>query len=95
MFESHNNDLMKQRSKICELMFEEFNIVALSFMKKPTLSALSLGKHNGIVVDSGHTGTRVSIVQDGYVLYTKVSGYGGNTINKIIKEKIGDIKLPI
>lgn len=65
-------------------MFEELNIVALSFMKKPALSTMCLGKHNCIVVDSGHTGTRVSIVQDGYVVYSKISGYGGTTINELL-----------
>lgn len=64
-------------------------------MKKPVLSALSVAKNNCVVVDSGHLGTRISIVQDGYAVLTKCVGYGGQTIDAIISEITGDISLPI
>lgn len=76
-------------------MFEEFNIFNVCFLKKPILTSLSVARNNAIVVDSGHTGTRVSLVQDGYTVYTSNVGYGGKTINYLIRELTGEINLPI
>ena len=58
--EAHQTE--KQREKIAEFFFETLAIDSLTFMKKPMLSCFSLGRSSGLVLDSGHSFTRASIV---------------------------------
>ena len=61
------------------------------------LSCFSVGRASGLVIDSGHSFTRTSIVEDGYTVYNKWIGYGGGTIhgeiNELLNYKQKDWKL--
>ena len=77
-----------QRRSIAQIMFEELNIDSITFMKKPMLSAFSVGSPTALILDSGHTQSRATVVQDGFCLDSEYVPYGGGTINSILKQKI-------
>ena len=54
------------RQKMCELMFETYNVPALFIAKDSALSCYSCGKTSGVVVDCGGSGTVVTPVTDGW-----------------------------
>lgn len=57
-------------------------------MKKPMLSAFSVGSPTALILDSGHTQSRATVVQDGFCLDSEYVPYGGGTINSILQQKI-------
>jgi actin-like protein 6A len=57
--------IMAQREKVAELMFEAFDVPALYLGRQPMLAAFSTGRSSGIVVDLGHSCTRVTALYDG------------------------------
>ncbi|KAK5869862.1 hypothetical protein PBY51_024550 [Eleginops maclovinus] len=57
-----------KREKLCELMFEHYNIPAFFLCKSAVLSAFANGRSTGLVLDSGATHTTAIPVHDGYVL---------------------------
>ena len=59
-------------------------------MKRPMLSCFSVGRASGLVIDSGHSFTRASVVEDGYTVHNKTVGYGGGTIHGEINELLND-----
>merc|ERR1712166_1113302 len=58
----------EQRSKMCEMMFEKFEVPAFFLSKDAVLSAFAAGRATGLVVDVGSSLSRVSPVHDGYIL---------------------------
>eukprot|EP00658_Telonema_sp_P-2_P077292 TRINITY_DN6956_c0_g1_i3.p1 TRINITY_DN6956_c0_g1~~TRINITY_DN6956_c0_g1_i3.p1 ORF type:complete len:355 (-),score=83.28 TRINITY_DN6956_c0_g1_i3:478-1542(-) len=58
----------EQRAKMCELMFEKFEVPAFFLSKDAVLSAFAAGRATGLVVDVGAGLSRVSPVHDGYIL---------------------------
>jgi actin-like protein 6A len=52
--------------RMCELMFENYNVPALFIAKDSALSCYSCGKTSGVVVDCGGSGTVVTPVTDGW-----------------------------
>jgi actin-related protein len=59
-----------------EILFETFNAPAIYLARQPVLAALSAGRASAIVIDMGHTATRVAPVYDGYVLNSESSAAG-------------------
>ena len=57
-----------RREKICEIMFEKYNVPAFFLVKNAVLAAFANGRSTGLVVDSGATHTSAIPVHDGYVL---------------------------
>ena len=51
-----------------EIMFETFDVPAMYLARQPVLAAFSTGRGSAVVVDLGHSCTRVSAVYDGYVI---------------------------
>jgi len=60
--------VMAQREKVAEVMFETFDVPALYLARQPMLAAFSTGRASGIVVDLGHSCTRVTALYDGYIV---------------------------
>ncbi|CAE7714483.1 ARP4 [Symbiodinium microadriaticum] len=54
------------RQKLCEMMFETYDVPALFIGKDSALSCYSCGKTSGVVVDCGGSGTVVTPVNDGW-----------------------------
>lgn len=63
----------KDREKMAEIMFEQFNHPAFFLCKNPVLTAFSCGKATSLVVESGAGVSCCSPVYDGYVLRRGVS----------------------
>ena len=57
-----------RREKICEIMFEKYNIPAFFLVKNAVLAAFANGRSTGLVVDSGASHTSAVPIHDGYVL---------------------------
>ena len=66
-----------QRERTAEVMFESFGVPALYLARQPVLGALSVGRASAIVVDLGHTATRVAPVYDGHVIQSEGAARGG------------------
>lgn len=77
-------ELLEQRHKIAEVMFEKFDIPNVFFLKTPVLDCFATGRSTALVVDSGEFSTRVSGVHEGFVLNktAKIIPYGGRTISQ-------------
>ncbi|OTF71005.1 Actin-like protein [Euroglyphus maynei] len=57
-----------KREKLCELMFEKYNIPAFFLVKNAVLAAFANGRATGVVLDSGQNQTSAVPVHDGYVI---------------------------
>ena len=60
----------------------------IAFVKKPILSTFGVGRTSSTVLDSGHSFSHCSIVEDGYCVYNKTVRFGGSTLHRMIKEEI-------
>ncbi|KAH8740810.1 BRG1/brm-associated factor 53A [Cryptosporidium ryanae] len=71
------------REKEVEIMFEKFNVPALYTAKKAVLSAFSVGRSSGLVVDMGASKTSIVPVLDGYTLQKPICEYpvGGDYLD--------------
>ncbi|KAF7456374.1 Actin family protein [Cryptosporidium felis] len=76
----HNRQV---REKETEIMFEKFDVPAVYTAKKAVLSAFSVGRSSGLVVDIGATTTSITPVLDGYTLQKPLSEYpiGGDFLD--------------
>ena len=61
-------NLKEKREKLTELLFEKYEVPALFLCKNAVLSAFSVGRSTGLIVDSGASHTSAIPVHDGYVL---------------------------
>lgn len=61
-------NLKEKREKLTELLFEKYDVPALFLCKNAVLSAFSVGRSTGLIVDSGASHTSAIPVHDGYVL---------------------------
>lgn len=57
-----------RRERLCELMFEKYQVPAFFLVKSAVLAAFANGRSTGLVLDSGATHTSAVPVHDGYVL---------------------------
>lgn len=58
----------KHHASILEMMFETLSAPAVYLAPSATLSAFAFGRQSALVVDVGHSGTKVTPVMDGYTL---------------------------
>ena len=58
--------LVTHLCRLCEVMFESYEVPALFIAKDSALSCYSCGKTSGVVVDCGGSGTVVTPVTDGW-----------------------------
>ncbi|KAI0986319.1 hypothetical protein GJ496_005527 [Pomphorhynchus laevis] len=72
LFSEHVLNPRENRERLCEIMFEKFEIPAIQIIKNPVLSLFSQGKSNGVVLDIGHNCTVVAPVLDGYTMLRAV-----------------------
>jgi actin-related protein len=61
---------------------------SVAFVKKPVLSAFALGRSTAVVLDSGHSFTSCSIVEDGYCAFSKTLNFGGSIIHNLVRSQI-------
>ena len=80
------------REKICQIMFEKFNIQGLFICIRPLLSLYCTGKTNAIILESGEDLTQCVPIIEGYFYPFTISkcNYGGNILtdyfSKYLKE---------
>jgi hypothetical protein len=58
----------EQRERLTETMFDVFNVRALYLVNEATLALTALERRTGLVIDIGHTNTRIVPVYDTYML---------------------------
>eukprot|EP00768_Dysnectes_brevis_P003281 gnl/Dysnectes_brevis/2357_a2782_1451.p1 GENE.gnl/Dysnectes_brevis/2357_a2782_1451~~gnl/Dysnectes_brevis/2357_a2782_1451.p1 ORF type:complete len:266 (-),score=63.02 gnl/Dysnectes_brevis/2357_a2782_1451:118-915(-) len=59
------------RKELCRIMFDDLMSPAVCIQSAAVLSMYELGLQSGVVVDIGHSGTRVSLVVDGKLVSHK------------------------
>ena len=76
----------KKREKLCELMFEKFNVSSLMIVNEALLPLFGAGMVSGVVVDCGHDITSTVPVLDGNVISNAVNQLylGGEDINRYV-----------
>ncbi len=81
-----------RREKLCEIMFEKYNVPAFFLVKNAVLSAFANGRSTGIVLDSGATHTTAIPIHDGYVLQQGIvkSPIGGDFMTTQCRQFLGD-----
>lgn len=79
------------REKLCQIMFEKFEVPAIQIVKKPALSLFSQGKTSGLVVDVGHDCAVTSPVTDGFVVGRAVlqSAIAGRKMAELYQQVLG------
>ena len=82
------SDLLQQRKIITDIMFNQFDVPNIFFLKKPVLGCFATGRSTALVVDSGEFSTRVVGVHEGFTLNksSKIIPYGGHTLNRQIEK---------
>jgi actin-related protein len=60
----------------------------IAFIKKPILSTFSLGRTSATVLDSGHSFSHCSIIEDGYCTFNKTLKIGGSLILSMMQSQI-------
>merc|ERR1719187_2982723 len=68
LFSEANWNARGRRERLCELMFEKYQVPAFFLVKSAVLAAFANGRSTGLVLDSGATHTSAVPVHDGYVL---------------------------
>lgn len=88
----------EERMKLAEICFEEMEHPSMFISKAQTLSAFSLGKSSGLIVDCGDSSIRVVPIYNGRVLTTameKRKDLGGNKLTddvlSFLNKKFGTI----
>lgn len=87
----------ESREKILELGFEKFKLPGMFLARSSVLSAFSVGKSTGLVIDVGSSKTSVVPIHDGYVLKKGVQfqGVGGDFVSEQIIRHFEKAKVPI
>lgn len=91
----HNKE---QRQKICEIMFEKFQVPAFFMCKAGVLSCFASGRSTSLILDSGASSTQAVPVHDGYVLQKGIVKYdvAGEYLTEKIEKYIEEVlKTPI
>ncbi|KAL0206818.1 hypothetical protein P9112_012529 [Eukaryota sp. TZLM1-RC] len=81
---SHNS--ISHRERLCQLLFDSFNVPAVYFAKTSVLAAFANGKTSGLVVDIGSCGTSVTPILDGSVVQKCIarSPLGGTMFSQLL-----------
>ena len=83
----------KNREKLSQIMFENFNVSGLYFEKQPILSLYANAKFTGFVVDSGEGLTQFAPISEGYSLskgFMKLD-LGGEDVTNYMLNMLNDI----
>ncbi|CAF4159798.1 unnamed protein product, partial [Rotaria magnacalcarata] len=77
-----------KREKLCEIMFEKFQIPAFYLSKNAVLSSFAQGKATALILDCGATHTTAVPVHEGMVLQKAIvqSPLGGDFILNQLKQ---------
>ncbi|EPB85299.1 Actin-related protein 4 [Mucor circinelloides] len=80
----------ENREKMMELAFEKFDVPAFYVAKDAVMTAFSVGRATGLVLDSGGSTTSAVPVYDGYVLKKGVlhQSVGGDILSQQIRDYI-------
>ncbi|KAI8969917.1 actin family [Mycotypha africana] len=80
----------ENREKMMQLAFEKFDVPAFYVSKDAVLTAFSVGRATGLVLDSGGDVTSAVPVYDGYVLKKGIlhQPIGGNLLTQQIKDHL-------
>mmetsp|Transcript_32900 Transcript_32900/g.69226 ORF Transcript_32900/g.69226 Transcript_32900/m.69226 type:complete len:560 (+) Transcript_32900:149-1828(+) len=86
----------KQRALMLETLFESLSAPAAYIAPSPMLSSFAYGRQTSLVIDVGHSGSRVTPLVDGYCLSngSVSSGRGGRwlgNIQKSVLEGVWDV----
>ncbi|KAL9188572.1 hypothetical protein ACHAXT_006950 [Thalassiosira profunda] len=89
-------DQEQQWAAMLEAMFESLSAPAAYLAPSPMLSSFAYGRQTALVVDVGHTGSRVTPLVDGYCLSSGsvTSGRGGKwlgDVQKSVLEGVWDV----
>lgn len=81
-----------KREKLCQLMFEKYNVPAFFLVKNAVLAAFANGRSTALVIDSGATHTSAVPVHDGYVLQHAIvkSPLGADFLTGQCQQLLGD-----
>jgi len=91
----HNKE---QRQKMCEIMFEKFNVPAFFLCKSGALSCFASGRSTSLIFDSGASSTMAIPVHDGYVLQKGIVKYdvAGEYLTERVQNYVEEVlKTPI
>lgn len=79
-----------QTEQTAQILFEKFNIPAISIQAPGVLALFSSGRISGLVLDSGHRFTYVLPVYDGNVLKDGVEGneFAGRNLNETLAKML-------
>ncbi|EDV21979.1 Actin-like protein 6A [Trichoplax sp. H2] len=86
-----------KREKLCELMFETYNVPAFYLCKSPVLAGFANGRYTGIILDSGAHHTSAIPIYDGYVLQQGIvkSPLGGDFVTAQCRSYLADKNVEI
>ena len=70
--------------KMCQIMFETFNVPGLWIQNQPSLSLYAAGKYTGFVIDSGESNTQFVPYFDGFLVDKFRIDFGGNDVTKFL-----------
>ena len=81
-----------KRERATQIMFETFNSPALFIANEAVLSVYATGRTTGVLLDSGHSGTRAVPVYKGHVISRAVvkMNLGGGEIAQYLQQLLGD-----
>ena len=80
----------KDRERVCELLFEKFQVPLLSLVKTPVLGTFANARTSAVAVDMGHSVITSTVVQDGFFLRNSVqkSEFAGDRMNAHMKDAL-------
>merc|ERR1712142_42146 len=86
-----------KREKLCEIMFEKYEIPAYFLCKNAVLSAFANGRATGLIFDTGAAVTSAVPVHDGYVLQNCIvrTPLGGDYVGSQSKSYLDEQKIEI
>jgi len=86
-----------KREKLCEIMFEKYEIPAFFLCKNAVLSAFASGRATGLIFDTGAAVTSAVPVHDGYVLQNCIvrTPLGGDYVGSQSKSYLDEQKIEI
>ncbi|KAL7669318.1 hypothetical protein ACOME3_009980 [Neoechinorhynchus agilis] len=86
---------LRERERLCELMFEKFNVPAIFVVKTSFLALIANHKTSGLVVDIGHDKSVVCAVMDGITIQHSIatSPIAGRFLMEKLRENTPPVKL--
>lgn len=78
------------REKLCQMLFEVFNVPALSIGNTSVLALYATGRSTGLVIDSGASKTHIGPVWEGYSYqhFLQRVDFGGDDVTAELQKKL-------